>query len=81
VLRRGAYGKGSRVTTGNGFEDLELCMLFSNLRVILFSDLIFRLQPSLGPKVSHNLPIDTVGVRLWRRESETVFWPAEVHSA
>ena len=62
-------------------EDLESCMFFSNLREIMFSDLIFRLQPSWGPKVSHNLPIDTVGVRLWKRESETVCWPAEVHSA
>jgi len=34
----------------------------------------FRLQPSWGPKVSHNLPIVTVGVRLWKRESETVRW-------
>ena len=56
-------------------------MLFSNLRVILSSDLIFRLQLSWGPKVSHNLPIDTVGVRLWKRKSETVCWSAEVHSA
>jgi len=61
--------------------DLELCMLFSNLRGILFSDLIFRLQPSWGRKVWHNLTIDTVGVRLWKRESETVRWPAKVHSA
>ena len=26
-------------------------------------------------------PLDTVGVRLWKRESETVCWSAEVHSA
>ena len=29
----------------------------------------------------HHLPIDTVGVRLWKRESETVCWSAEVHFA
>ena len=67
--------------TGSSFEDLELCVLFSNLRVILLLDLIFRLQPSWGRKVSHNLPINTAAVRLGKRESETVRWPAEVHSA
>ena len=49
------------------------------------SNLVFGFDFSatafVGSKVSHNLPIDTVGVRLWKRESETVCWSAEVHSA
>ena len=57
----------------------------SNPRAVCTSNLVFGFDFSatafMGSKVSHNLPIDTVGVRLWNRESKTVRWPAEVHTA